>query len=51
MGRVWAKKDEVKEVKEIEEVRERAGMGRMEEEICAFSDENMKEFSMRLARR
>jgi hypothetical protein len=57
VGRDWVKQNsEVKEVKElrrvkeIEEVRERAGVGCMEEEICWFGEDNMKECIMELAR-
>jgi hypothetical protein len=50
-GRVWAKEDEVKEVKEMEEAREKAGVGWMEEKVCGFGEDNMKEFSTELARR
>jgi hypothetical protein len=53
MGRDWATEDEVKgvtEVKEIEEARERAGAVRMEEEICGFGEDNMKEYTTELAR-
>ena len=53
VGRDWATEDEVKEVmqvKEIEEVRERAGVGRWEEEICGFGEDNMKECTTKLAR-
>jgi hypothetical protein len=52
VGRDWAAEDEVKEVKEvkeIEEARERA-VGRMEEEICEFGEDNMKNSSTKLAR-
>jgi hypothetical protein len=59
VGREWAKEaEEVKkvkevkeaeEVKEMEEVRGRA-VGRVEEEICGFGEDNMKEFSTKLAR-
>ncbi len=53
-GRVWAKEDEVKEVKElkeVEEAREKAGVGWMQEKVCGFGEDNMKECSMELARR
>jgi len=40
---------EVEEVKEVKEVRERA-VGWMEEEICGFGEDNMTEFSTKLAR-
>jgi hypothetical protein len=52
VGRDWATEDEVKgvtEVKEIEEVRERA-VGWMEEEICGFGEDNMREYTTELAR-
>jgi hypothetical protein len=52
VGRVWVKLGEVKEVeevKEIEEVREKA-VGWMEEEICGFGEDNMKDSSTKLAR-
>ncbi len=42
---------EVKEVKEVEEAREKAGVGWMEEKVCGFGEDNMKECSMELARR
>jgi hypothetical protein len=44
------KAGEVKEVEEMEEAREKASAGRMDEEICGFGEDNMKEFSMELAR-
>jgi hypothetical protein len=53
VGRDWATEDEVKgvtEVKEIEEARERAGAVRMEDEICGFGEDNMKDSSTKLAR-
>ena len=44
------KAGEVKEVEEIKEAREKTRVGRMEEEICGFGEDNMKESSMELAR-
>jgi len=44
------KAGEAKEVEEIEETREKASVGRMDEEICGFGEDNMKEFSTELAR-
>ena len=38
------------EVKEVEEAKEKASVGRMEEEICGFGEDDMREFSMKLAR-
>jgi hypothetical protein len=38
------------EVEEVEEAKEKASVGRMEEEICGFGEDNMREFSMKLAR-
>ena len=52
VGIVWVKQNcdvkEVEEVKEKEEVREKAV--RMEEEICGFGEDNMKECITELAR-
>jgi hypothetical protein len=53
VGRDWVNQNrevkEVKEVKEIEEVREIAA-GWLEEEICGFGEDNMREFITKLAR-
>ena len=49
VGRNWAKSEG--EVKEVEEVKERAGVGWMEEEICGFGEDNMKECTTKLARK
>ncbi len=52
VGRDWVVEGEVKEVgevKEAEEVRGRA-VGWMEEEICGFGEDNMRESSTKLAR-
>jgi hypothetical protein len=52
VGRVWVEEGEVKEVEEVKEkekVRERA-MGWMGEEICGFGENNIREFSTKLAR-
>jgi hypothetical protein len=52
VGRVWVEEAEVKEakeVKEIEEVRERV-VGWVEEKICGFGEDNMRECTTKLAR-
>ena len=52
VGRVWVGEGELKEVEEVkgaEEVRERA-VGRMAEEIGGFGEDNMAEFTTKLAR-
>ena len=51
VGRVWVKGEvkEVGEVYEIEDARERA-VGWVEEKICGFGEDNMKEFTTKLAR-
>ena len=52
VGRVWVGEGELKEVEEVkgaEEVRGRA-VWWMEEEICGFGEDNMREFTTKLAR-
>ncbi len=52
VGRVWVEEGEAKEVeelKEIEEVRERE-VEWVEEEICGFGEDHMRQFSTKLAR-
>ena len=44
------KAGEAEEVEEIKEAREKASAGRMDQEICGFGEDNMKEFSTELAR-
>jgi hypothetical protein len=52
VGRDWVEEGEAKEakaVKEMEEVSERA-VGWVEEKICGFGEDNMREFTTKLAR-
>jgi hypothetical protein len=52
VGRVWVVQGEVKEVEEVKERGKASGreVGWMEEEICGFGEDNMREFSTKLAR-